>query len=249
MAEALNNIRVCVLIPTYTNQGTLGQVIQDVLQAGWPLWVIDDGSTDGTGRLLASRQDRVHVIRYQPNRGKAYALEQGFKAAYEAGYTHAVTMDADGQHLVQDLPALAAFATAHPDTVVVGARIQKDKKGQKAGSAFANRFSNFWFHVQTAIPLQDTQCGLRLYPLRAVQGIRVLGRRYEGELELLVRLAWRGWDEQSLPVHVYYPPAEERVSHFRPFTDFARISVLNTLLTLLALLYGLPARLIHRIGK
>ena len=243
------NIRICVLVPTFNNQGSLQRVMQEILQAGWPLWVIDDGSTDGTGQLLQSWQSKVHVISYQPNRGKAYALEQGFKAALEAGYTHAITMDADGQHLVEDLPALAAFAAEHPDTVVVGARMKEDKQGQKAGSAFANRFSNFWFHVQTAIPLQDTQCGLRIYPLHAVQGIRVLGRRYEGELELLVRLAWRGWNEQSLPVHVYYPPQAERVSHFRPVTDFARISVLNTLLTLLALLYGLPARLVHRIGK
>ena len=246
MAKA-TDICICVLVPTYNNAGTIGQVVQDVVRTGYPLWVICDGCTDDTTQALQPWQKDIHLIGYQPNRGKSYALEQGFKAAYEAGYTHAITMDADGQHLVEDLPALTEFARRHPLTIAVGARRQEEKQGQNAGSAFANRFSNFWFHVQTAIPLEDTQCGLRLYPLRAVQGIRLLGHRYEGELELLVRLAWRGWDEQSLPVHVYYPPKEERVSHFRPGIDFLRISLLNTLLTLLAIVYGLPARLMHRL--
>ena len=111
------------------------------------------------------------------------------------------------------------------------------------GSNFANKFSNFWFYVQTGKALEDTQTGYRLYPLHKLYGVGLLTSRYEAELELLVFASWHGVELVSIPVNVYYPPREERVSHFRPGKDFARISVLNTVLCFLAVVYGLPLRL------
>ena len=108
------------------------------------------------------------------------------------------------------------------------------------GSSFGNKFSNFWFKVETGIISPDTQSGFRLYPLEPLKNMRFITRKYEFEIEVLVRAAWKGVKVISVPVTVYYPPAAERISHFRPFKDFFRISILNTILVLIAFLYIKP---------
>jgi hypothetical protein len=114
-------------------------------------------------------------------------------------------------------------------------------------NTFANKFSNFWFRLQTGIPLEDTQSGFRLYPLENINLSWPITPRYEAELELLVFSAWRGVPVVSVPVRVYYPPEDERVSHFRPFRDFFRITVLNSVLTIVSLFTFIPARLWKRV--
>lgn len=126
--------------------------------------------------------------------------------------------------------------------MIIGRRLLEGVDRSK-GSNFANKFSNFWFYVQTGKALEDTQTGYRLYPLHKLYGVGLLTSRYEAELELLVFASWHGVELVSIPVNVYYPPREERVSHFRPGKDFARISVLNTVLCFFAVVYGLPLRL------
>ena len=123
--------------------------------------------------------------------------------------------------------------------MIIGNR-QLEGADRSGGSKFANQFSNFWFYVQTGRALKDTQTGYRLYPLRKLHGLSLLTSRYEAELELLVFASWHGVKIVSVPVGVYYPPRAERVSHFRPGMDFARISMLNTVLCMLAVVYGLP---------
>jgi hypothetical protein len=127
---------------------------------------------------------------------------------------------------------------------------QRIVEGQMpSGNNFANKFSNFWFTAQTGRRLKDTQNGFRLYPLAAMKGMRPLTSRFEAELELLVRAAWKGIPIRPVPVNVFYPPKDERVSHFRPGKDFLRISLLNTCLTILAILYGYPSILWHKLFK
>ena len=116
-----------------------------------------------------------------------------------------------------------------------------------AGNTFANKFSNFWFKVQTCKSLPDTQTGYRLYPLKQMGTMWWVTSRYEAELEMLVFAAWHGIKLVPVSINVYYPPVGERVSHFRPGMDFFRISVLNTVLCVLAVLYGGPRMLISRI--
>ena len=116
-------------------------------------------------------------------------------------------------------------------------------------NTFANRFSNFWVRLQTGVNLSDTQSGYRLYTLSSLRGLSLITSRYEAELELLVFAAWAGVQICSVPVKVYYPPVEERVSHFRPVYDFVRISILNTILCVAALVYGYPRRLARSIKK
>lgn len=226
-----------LVIPTYNNAGTLENVLQRARSLGLPVLVVDDGSTDATPEIL--RRMGVQVLTHPRNRGKGAALKTGLRWAREQGFSYAVTLDSDGQHFPEDVPAL--LARQAPGTLVVGSR---DTRGANAGSSFANRFSNFWFALYTGIRLPDTQTGFRLYPLRDLPPLGLVSARYEAELALLVFSAWRGCKLVPVPVRVAYP--EDRVSHFRPFRDFFRITVLNTLLLPLAIIYGWPARLFRK---
>lgn len=248
--EALRRRGVCVVIPTYNNAGTVADVVSRAREQCADVFVVLDGCTDGTEALLLEMPVRRIVL--PRNGGKGKALKAGFRAALEAGFAYAITLDADGQHYPEDIPLFLEANRVHPGALIVGERQGLKDAERSGGSRFANAFSNFWFFVQTLRPLRDTQTGYRLYPLRHLHGLTLLTSRYEAELELLVFSAWHGTPLKSLPVRVYYPPREERVSHFRPGRDFLRITLLNTVLCLLALIYGLPltiGRAVYRFLK
>ena len=236
----------CAVIPTYNNVRTVADIVRRTLAVCSDVIVVNDGSTDDTLQELQPFGDTIRIITYSRNRGKGYALRRGLEAARKAGFDYAVTIDSDGQHSPEELPNLInAISTLHSplSTLVVGSRnLQAD--GMPAGNTFANRFSNFWFHLQTGLRLPDTQTGFRVYPLHNLPCLSLLSYRYESELELLVFSAWRGVRIVPVPVSVSYPA--DRVSHFRPFRDFFRISLLNTILCLLAIVYGYPRMLLCR---
>lgn len=246
----------CTIIPTYNNQKTLADVVCRVLEVTeGDVVVVNDGSTDHTLDILRTLESdqRVKVVSYQVNRGKGHALCEGFTEACRLGYTYAVTIDSDGQHYVDDIPRLTAagdrlIAAGCSRFIVVGSR-NLSADGMPTGNRFANRFGNFWFHVQTFRMLSDTQTGFRLYTLPALPCRRLVTNRYEAELEMLVLSAWRRIHLCEVPVRVYYPPKGERVSHFRPFADFMRIFVLNTILCLFAVVYGYPSMAVRYIGS
>ncbi len=238
---------ICVVIPTYNNGGTIGQVVSETLQYCADVIVVNDGSTDATTDVLRSTEG-ITLVEYSRNRGKGYALKQGLRKAREMGFAYAITLDGDGQHYPASIADLLRANENHPGALVVGSR-RMEGVDRSGGSSFANKFSNFWFWVQTGRRLPDTQSGYRLYPLKRLYGLKLLTSRYEAELLLLVLASWHGVQLVSVPVDVYYPPREERVSHFRPFKDFARISVLNTVLCVLAIVYGLPLRLLRWLAK
>ena len=238
--------RVCVIIPTYNNAGTIAQVISDVVAYCQDVIVVNDGSTDETADILQRLTVPVTLVSYPRNKGKGHALVKGFRKAKALGFTHAITIDADGQHFAADIPILINRMEEKPEAIIVGSR-NLTEKNMPRQNTFANKFSNFWFRLQTGIPLEDTQSGYRLYPLEQINLRWPITPRYEAELELLVFSAWRGVPVVSVPVRVYYPPAEERVSHFRPFRDFFRISVLNSVLTFGALLYYLPVKMLRKL--
>lgn len=228
------NYRLCIIIPTYNNAGTIKQVVDDACRVCSDVIIVNDGSTDETPEVLKTLSDTITIVSYAKNRGKGHALVEGFRKAKELGFTHAVTMDADGQHFADDIPLLLEEMKKDPEAIIVGSR-NLTEENMPRQNTFANRFSNFWFHLQTGINLPDTQSGFRLYPLASLKGLSLITSRYEAELELLVFAAWAGISVKAVNVRVYYPPAEERVSHFRPVYDFFRISVLNTILCVMAL--------------
>ena len=241
--EKMRELGCIVVMPTYNNAGTLARVIGDVLQYAEDVLVVNDGSTDATQSIL-EQIDGIRVHSYAENRGKGHALKCGLKLAYEWGFRYALTIDSDGQHYADDIPAFIERIEQVPDSLLIGARnLTADNMPSK--NTFANRFSNFWYRVETGQRLEDTQSGFRLYPLRKLQNIRFLTTRYEFEVEIIVRAAWRGVRVENLPIKVYYPPQEERVSHFRPLRDFTRISILNTVLVLYALLFYYPWRFLR----
>lgn len=256
-AEELRALKCCVIIPTYNNAQKLEQVILDVKEyttsqlgsnhAISHLLVVNDGSTDDTQEIL-ERHPSIMQLSYLPNEGKGIAMRRGFEYAIEQGYDYAITLDSDGQHYAKDIPTFVEALKKHPNAIVIGSR-NMGQENVPAKSSFGNKFSSFWLWVETGVELEDTQSGYRLYPIRAIKEFSFVTGRYEFEVEVLVRAAWNELDLLCVPIDVYYPPAEERITHFRPFRDFFRISVLNTFLCLLAFLWFRPRLLFLRLKK
>lgn len=230
-----------MLVPTYNNAGSLAFVLSELLKYTQNIIVVNDGSTDDTENILSNFSE-IEVISFVKNRGKGAALKQGFKRAGELGFEYAISFDSDGQHFADDLPVflkrLEQKKPKDPDLLLIGSRKMDDASVPKK-SSFGNKFSNFWFWVETGIKLSDTQCGFRLYPLKKVNNIPLYTKRFEFEIEVIVKAAWRQIAVENVPVKVHYA-AENRVSHFRPFHDFARISILNTYLVITAFFFVGP---------
>lgn len=251
MTVGVEENEVCAVIPTYQNAKTLLKVVADVHRVVDTVFVVDDGSDDGTAALLdkATGNERPEkVLTHPKNCGKGAALKTGLTYARQQGFRYAVTVDADGQHRADDIPALLKAVEEEPDALAIGSR-GLQHENMPAKSTFANRFSNFWFALQTLQRLPDTQSGLRVYPLQRLHGLRWMSARYEAELTLLVFSAWAGVKLLPVPVSVYYPPRDQRVTHFRPGRDFTRISVLNTLLCFLMVVYGWPRIFCRQIAR
>ncbi|MFR9520958.1 MAG: glycosyltransferase family 2 protein [Rikenellaceae bacterium] len=237
IAEKIEKYGVLIVVPTYNNETTIAQVISDIKEYSSNILVVNDGSTDSTATII--EQAGVESISYSHNRGKGYAIRRSFRYAVERGYDYVLTIDSDGQHYTSDIPSFVNQISEDAETLIIGARnLVADNMPSK--NTFANRFSNFWYYVETGYKLDDTQSGFRLYPMRKIGGRRFLSNRYEFEVEVIVRAAWSGVKVKNIPIKVYYPPQEERVSHFRPLKDFTRISILNTFLVLIALIYYYP---------
>ncbi len=230
--------KICVLIPTFNNAITLKDVLDGVLNYTQQVIVVNDGSTDATTKILSAYQD-IHVVTFSKNKGKGMAIRTGFDVAVEKGYDYAITIDSDGQHFPADLNAFIKQLESDGPSLIIGAR-NMNQSSVPGKSSFGHKFSNFWFQVETGIKAPDTQSGYRLYPVSLMKDMHFFTRKFEFEIEVLVRAAWKGIRITSVPVSVYYAPSSERVSHFRPFRDFTRISILNTVLVLLTILYINP---------
>lgn len=244
----LKDIHCCILIPTYNNQKTLRRVIDGVLAySSEDIIVINDGSTDDTALILESYRGNIHILTNEKNSGKGFSLRRGFKEATALGYKNAISIDSDGQHLPSDIPLFIETALRNPGALLMGSR-NMDQEGVPGKSSFGNKFSNFWFKFETGLTLPDTQTGFRLYPLDAIRKIRLFTSKFETEIEVIVKLAWRDVKIIPINIQVIYD-SNERVTHFRPFRDFTRISILNTYFVILTLLFYLPRRLFYYVKK
>lgn len=236
--------KICVIIPTYNNENTVRRVIDGVLLYTTNIIIVNDGSTDSTKDLLKN-YPQIDIITLPKNKGKGNALQIAFKRAEEKGFLQAITIDSDGQHYPDDLPVFVE-ALSNEDVLLIGNR-NMSQDGIPKNSSFGNRFSNFWFWFETGIKLDDTQSGYRLYPLKSIPK-KYYTPKFEFEIEVIVRTAWNGVPVKNVPVKVLYD-SEERVSHFRPFKDFTRISILNTILVAIKLLYIVPRDFIRNFRK
>lgn len=224
--------KTLLVIPVYNHAETLRGVVEKSLAEGFAVLVVDDGSTDGAHAAIAGLPVECH--RLPVNRGKGAAILAGAALAKERGYDAILTIDADGQHDPADGRLLMEAAAPCWPAIVIGAR-RMDTANVPRSSLFGRDFSNFWVRLESGRTLADTQSGYRLYPVDFLCSGRFAARRYGFEVEVLVRGAWAGLPLLSTEVSVYYPPGDQRVSHFHKLKDNLRLSCLHARLVLRSL--------------
>ena len=235
-------LRVCVVLPTYNNSRSISEAVKDVIvNTPFPVLVVDDGSDIPVTHSLYSWEvrkaleaGRVRVVRFEKNRGKGSALRFAIGDLAALGFTHMMTMDADGQHFAREIQKLVDLAKAYPWDLIIGDRKLKSETVPGI-SKFGRKFSNFWVNYETGAHIQDSQSGFRLYPLLPLQNMRFFSVKYDFEIEVLIRLMWKGVHAREVDIDVFYPEKSERVSHFNKLWDNVRISLLNTLLVTISL--------------
>ncbi|MFO7715554.1 glycosyltransferase family 2 protein [Desulfosarcina sp.] len=215
--EPMGKARFAVIIPTYNHGGRVAAVARQAMSLGWPVFVVDDGSTDDTAKILESVTG-IHVLRHPLNRGKGAALVTGMRRA--AGIAdYAVTVDADGQHDPTEALKLMTAIPANRRVIVVGRRAMADAPWT---SRKGRAFSNFWVRMSGGPILADSQSGFRIYPLPETLDLGVVARRYQFEVEVLVRADWQGIAVVETTISADYGCRLPRISHFRPCIDFLR---------------------------
>lgn len=212
-------MNICVVIPVY-NSPYINEVVEDVLASGYKVIVVDDGSTK---KVTLGSLD-VHVTTHKINLGKGEAILSGAKAAKELGYDCFVTFDADKQHLSSQIIKL--IDSYKDGSIVIGNR-NFELENVPNSSKFGRKFSNFWVALETFKLLGDTQSGLRIYPI-SILDLKMKNRRFDFEIEVLALHLYRGGKIIDVEVECYYPPHEERISHFDKLHDNIRLTVAHT---------------------
>ena len=215
--------RFAVVIPSYNHGERIVGVAQESLKLNFPVFVVDDGSTDST-RAMVSKLDGVRLLQHPENRGKGAALLTGFAEASKVA-DWVITIDADGQHSPEDaLKMIREISEQHDRPIVVGMRRGMEGKFVPWTSRFGRKFSNFWVWLSGGPAMKDSQSGFRIYPVPEAMNLNVLARRFQFEVEILVKARWKKMRVIEVPVRVTYAQGAERISHFRPFVDFLRNS-------------------------
>lgn len=239
-------MRIACVIPLYNNKESVLQVIKDCIGQLPDLFVVDDGSTslpDDFSQILSDMN--VTLLKHSRNLGKGRAILTAADELQKRNFDYMVTIDADGQHNPAELPLFVkAINSMESPGIVIGVR-DFSSENVPDSSKFGRRFSNFWVQLETGVACQDTQSGYRAYPVRQILELGCVCTRYNFEIEVLVKGLWGGLILREIPISVTYESPEKRVSHFRPFMDNFRLSLLHTWLVTRRLLM-LPQ---HRVAK
>ena len=240
----------CALIPVYNHGGTVAAVARGLHAQGLPCILVDDGSDADCALVLETlaQEPGMHLVRRAANGGKGLAMRDGFRAARDLGYSHALQIDADGQHALEDVARFLALSRAHPDALVGGAPLYGDDAPR--ARLYGRWLTRVWVWINTlSLDIPDGMCGFRLYPLPetlAVVERAPVGRRMDVDIGLIVRLHWRGVPMLWVPTHVVYP--QDGVSHFKGLRDNAMISAMHTRL-FFGMLWRSPWLLARRLAK
>jgi glycosyltransferase involved in cell wall biosynthesis len=221
--------KILIVIPTYNNRLTLRDVAARSIASGYDVLVVDDGSTDGAPETI--RDLGVHLVSFPVNRGKGEAIKAGAAWAGRNGFSHIITLDADGQHNPEEIPLFAERIAKNPLAVVLGTRDFESIDAPPV-SSFGRKFSNFWVRFTSGLVASDSQSGFRAYPVFVLDSVKCFGSRYNFEVEILVRCCNSGVPVESVPIKVVYSEETKRGSHFRPFVDNTRISLTFTSLVI-----------------
>jgi glycosyltransferase involved in cell wall biosynthesis len=227
-------VRPLIVIPVYNHGGTLRDVVVRALHVCADVLVIDDGSNNGCSKEAIGGLPAL-FLRHEKNMGKGAAILTAAKEAKRLAMTHIITIDADGQHDPADFSKFIPVISEDPLAIVVGKRIFDDRT-VPFSSRFGRVFSNFWFKVQTGCSIKDTQSGFRAYPVVVLEWLKLHERRFSFEIEVLVKAAWAGVSLKEVDVSVHYPAPDKRISHFHLFSDNLALTVLNTRLTIRAIM-------------
>jgi predicted LPLAT superfamily acyltransferase len=244
------SFKPCLLIPIYNHKDSIRVMIERLVPHGLPIFIVDDGSDNATKQVLreiVDKQPLVKLFRLPTNQGKGAAVMHGMQIAYQVGYSHALQIDADGQHDANDIPLFLAQGEANPSDVICGKPIYDDSVPK--GRLYGRYVTHFWVWVETlSFAIADSMCGFRLYPLAAtcalIDSVRI-PTRMDFDTAIVVRLAWRGVRFKNIATHVTYPPGG--LSHFKMLSDNLRITWMHTQLTcgmLLRLPFLLGRRLV-----
>jgi len=225
-SDDASGFRPVVVAATYNNAATMIGILERIERSGYDLIVVNDGATDDTPKLLAEWRDRapavaVHVVTHEVNRGKAAALHTGFAQARARGYTHAVTMDTDGQLEPEEIPRMVAAAERLPRALVLGRRSEK-VPGLPRSNLVGWYTSGLGLWLEIGVVVNDSQCGLRVYPLELFDVVRCWAGRFGFEAEIIARAVWAGCPIAQVPATCHYPPRGEHVSHLKPWRDGAK---------------------------
>jgi glycosyltransferase involved in cell wall biosynthesis len=217
--------KISVIIPTYNEKKTIKHIVENVLKHVKHVVVVDDCSTDSTINELSDFE--ITLLQNNENLGKAGTLWRGIDHAIRQGFEKIITMDADGQHMPDDIPRFIETSYDYPRRIVVGMRFQSSVGIPKARYN-ANKFANFWVAWASGMPLKDSQCGFRLYPAELFSQVKIKtkkGRGFVFESEVLIEAGRNGYKVVSIPIDAIYSD-DARASHFRPVLDIAKITIM-----------------------
>lgn len=243
-------MRLGLIVPFYNHEHAIRQTIAALKPYGFECWLVDDGSDARCGPVLealaSEERSWLRLIRCPVNRGKGIAVLTGFTAASAAGCTHALQIDADGQHDFASIPRITALAQAHPDAIVTGVPVFD--ASAPAARRIGRKLTTFWVRVNTlSSAIEDAMCGFRVYPLEPIMRLTrrgSVGSRMEFDPEILVRAVWEGVPVISMATSVTYP--SDGVSHFKMWRDNVRISWMHTRL-FFGMLWRAPRLLARRL--
>jgi glycosyltransferase involved in cell wall biosynthesis len=213
--------RSCIVIPVYNNPTTIEEVVYAALKTKSTVIVVDDGSEPGVV-LNIDEDEALYLLRHSLNKGKGEAILTGGKMARELGFDSFFIVDGDGQHFPHEINNF--IGKDLEKCIVIGCR--RFAENVPNSSKFGRKFSNFWIWTETGLRLDDTQSGCRSYPVRVLD-LPIEKRRYDFEIEVLVRHVWNGGCIEEVGIEVYYPKPEDRVSHFNALKDNVRLSNLH----------------------
>lgn len=226
----MSQFRPCILIPTYDNPRTIRDVVLAVRPILSDVVIVDDGSGEANRREVEKlgAEGLALVTRRPENGGKGAAVKTGFRFASEHGFTHALQVDADGQHTLSDVEKFLGIAAEQPEAVILGQPVFDDTA--PAHRMFLRKVTIFWTNREVGDDrVGDPLCGFRVYPLRAAMATQTIGDRMDFDPEIVVRLAWMGVPCVRVPTRVrYFTAAEGGVSHWRALEDNWLIGKMHT---------------------
>ena len=245
-----NAVKICAIVPVFRHENTSRNVVKSLVALGVPVILVDDGNTSEGHEILESVAREftdVELVTHKCNLGKGAAMRSGMEAAVAAGFTHALQVDADGQHDMDSIPFFIKDAKEHSEDLICGYP-KYDESVPKAREQ-GRKITNFWVAIETlSFEIPDAMCGFRVYPLATSWPImkRLRNKRMGFDIEMIVRLSWAGVKMRFFPVKVHYP--KDGVSNFRMFRDNVVISMTHTMLCI-GMVFRLPLILSRRLFK